>query len=163
MLSARAVSAADMPEQAKRGSELFLKASKGLPCATCHQLEGKGTPAGPDLKNIAVVSPRGIATAILASRTAYVVELELATGKRVTAIQHGETPEGLVYYDLANNVPREMKLKKSDIRATRDNAKWKHPPESTGYSSQELADVIAYIKFVTRGSTDEVSPDAVKK
>jgi hypothetical protein len=126
-------------------------------------LDGKGTPAGPDLKNIAVVSPRAIATAILASRTAYVVELELATGKKITAIQHGETPDGLVYYDLGNNVPKEMKLKKNEIKASRDNAKWKHPPESTGYTNQELADVIAYIKFITRGSTDEVTPDAVKR
>lgn len=159
----RAISAADMPEQAKRGAELFQKANKGLPCATCHQLDGKGTPAGPDLKNIAVVSPRAIATAILASRTAYVVELELTSGKKMTAIQHGEGPDGLIYWDLASNVPKEVKLKKSDIKTSRDNAKWKHPPESTGYSNQELADVIAYIKFITRGSTDEVTADAVKR
>lgn len=163
ILGTRAASAAEMTDQAKRGSELFLRSSKGLPCATCHQLDGKGTPAGPDLKNIAVVSPRGIATAILATRTAYVVELELTNGKRMTAIQHGQTPDGTIYYDLSNNVPKEVTLKKSEIRASRDNAKWKHPPESTGYSGQELADVIAYIKFITRGSTDEVSPDAVKR
>ncbi len=155
--------AADMPEQAKRGSSLFFQSTKGLPCSTCHQLEGKGTPAGPDLKNIAVVSPHGMAIAILATRTAYVVELVTTTGRKFPAMQHRETPEGVLYYDLSANVPKPVTLKKSEIRSSRDNAEWKHPPESTDYTQEELADVIAYIRFVTRGVTDAVNPADMKR
>ena len=154
---------ADMPEQAKRGSTLFFQSTKGLPCATCHQLEGKGTPAGPDLKNIAVVSPHAMAIAVLATRTAYVVELETAAGRKFPAMQHGETPEGVVYYDLSAGAPKPVTLKKAEIKSSRDNAKWKHPPESTGYTQEELADVIAYIRFVTRGVTDAVNPADMKR
>jgi putative heme-binding domain-containing protein len=152
-----------MPEQAKRGQELFFRTTKGLPCATCHQLEGKGTPAGPDLKNIAVATPKGMVMAILSTRTAYVQELEMKGGKRHTVIQHMETPDTITYYNLDGKTPVEMVVKKTDIARKRDNARWVHPPESVGYTNKELADVIAYIKFVTRGSTDAVSPDEVKK
>lgn len=154
---------ADMPEQAKRGQELFFKTAKGLPCATCHQMEGKGGLAGPDLKNIAVATPRGLAIAILATRTSYVQQLELKNGKRFTVIQHEEGPDGVIYYDLSVKPPAEMKVKKSEIARLRDNATWKHPPESVGYSNEELADVIAYIKFVARGSTDPVNPADMRK
>lgn len=155
--------AAQMPDQAKRGSDLFFRTSKGLPCATCHQLEGKGTPAGPDLKNIAVATPKGMVLAILARRTAYVQQVEMKNGKRYTVIQHTETPDTIVYYDLAGKTPVELTLKKADIARKRDNATWMHPPESVGYSNQELADVIAYIKYVCRGSTDTVTPEEVKR
>lgn len=158
-----ALAAADMPEQARRGSELFFKATKALPCATCHQMEGKGVAAGPDLKNIAVVGPRAIVTAILATRTAYVQEVELRSGKKYTVIQQRETPDATYYYDLSAAKPVELILKKADIKRVRDNATWKHPPESYGYSNQELADVISYIKFTARGSTDVIAPEDVKR
>ena len=105
VLSLGVTSGAEMPEQAKRGSTLFFQSTKGLPCATCHQLEGKGTPAGPDLKNIAVVSPRAMFMAITATRTAYVVELATTTGRKFPAMQHGETVGGVLYYDLSGNGP----------------------------------------------------------
>lgn len=157
------LAAADMPEQAKRGSELFFNATKALPCATCHQMEGKGVAAGPDLKNIAVVGPRAIVSAILATRTAYVQEVELRSGKKYTVIEQRETPDAIYYYDLSGKQPVELILKKADIKRARDNASWKHPPESYGYSDQELADVIAYVKFITRGATGVIAPEDVKR
>ena len=157
------LAAADMPEQAKRGSELFFNATKALPCATCHQMEGKGVAAGPDLKNIAVVGPRAIVSAILATRTAYVQEVEMRSGRKHTVIQQRETPDAIYYYDLSGKKPVELILKKADIKRARDNAAWKHPPESYGYSDQELADVIAYVKFITRGATDVIAPEDVKR
>ncbi len=147
-----------MPEQAKRGSTLFFQSTKGLPCATCHRLEGKGTPAGPDLKNIAVVSPRAMFIAITATRTAYVVELETTTGRKFPAMQHGETAEGVLYYDLSANAPKPVTLKKSEIGSSRDNAKWTHPPESTGYSAEQLADVIAYQNLSLAGPPIRSTP-----
>jgi len=160
---AAAVVAAEIPEQAKRGAELFFRTTKGLPCATCHQMEGKGTPAGPDLKNIAVATPKGMVLAILSTRTAYVQQVELKTGKRYTVIQNRETPDSVIYYDLGGKTPVEVTFKKADIARKRDNATWMHPPESVGYTNQELADVIAYIKFVCRDSTDPVNPEDVKR
>lgn len=149
-------------DQVKRGEELFFNSPKGLPCATCHQVNGKGTPAGPDLKNIAGISPRGIATAVLSSRTMYVVEVETSSGK-FPAIQHGESSAGVVMYELTKNQPVERRLTRAEIKSIKDNVKWKHPPESTGYSSEQLADVIAFIRFATKGITTPVAPGDVAR
>ncbi len=69
----------------------------------------------------------------------------------------------MLYYDLSAGAPKPVTLKKAEIKSSRDNAKWKHQPESTGYTPEELADVIAYIKFVTRGVTDAVNPADTKR
>ena len=37
------------------------------------------------------------------------------------------------------------------------NAKWAHPPSSTGYTPEELSDIIAYLKFVSTGTAKEVT------
>jgi len=61
--------AADPPEQAKRGKELFaLKSASGFACFTCHQLDGEGLAVGPDLKTMGRLHPRAVAMGILATR-----------------------------------------------------------------------------------------------
>ncbi len=69
----------------------------------------------------------------------------------------------MLYYDLSAGASKPVTLKKAEIKFSRDNAKWKHPPESTGYTPEELADVIAYINFGTRGVTDPVNPADMKR
>ena len=35
--------------------------------------------------------------------------------------------------------------------------RWTHPPVSAGYTEEELADIIAYLKFVSTGVAKEVA------
>jgi hypothetical protein len=58
---------------------------------------------------------------------------------------------------LSATPPALKKLDKSEIASSGDNANWKHPPESAGYTAQQLADVIAYIKWASYGDTKGVS------
>jgi hypothetical protein len=37
------------------------------------------------------------------------------------------------------------------------NTRWTHPPSSAGYTPEELADIIAYLKFVSTGTVKEVT------
>ena len=151
---ATAALAADPPDQAKRGKELFaLKSSTGVACSTCHQLDGQGTAIGPDLKQIGQLHPRAIVTAILATRTQYVQEVTLPTGRPFPAIK-----SGAAYFDLSKTPPAEMTTTASGFKSVKDNATWKHPPESRGLTKDQLADVIAYIRFATSGDTKGVDP-----
>jgi hypothetical protein len=60
------------------------------------------------------------------------------------------------YYDLSVIPPVLRTLyAKQIISAERDEV-WRHPPAKANYSSQELADVIAYLKFATTGSQKEI-------
>lgn len=149
-------------EQAAKGRVLFFETPKGQPCATCHQMEGKGSDAAPDLSPIAALAPRAIAMAVLASRTAYMQEVKLAAGGSFPGLLKGQTAGSSTYYDFSTTPPRKRELKKAEITAAKDNATWKHPPESTGYSQEELAGVIAYIRWAGKGHTAPVKAEEMK-
>lgn len=144
--------AADPPEQAKRGKELFaLKSATGVACSTCHQLDGQGTAIGPDLKEIGQLHPRAVVTGILATRTQYVQEITITPGRPFPAIKSGD-----IYFDLSKTPPAPFKAPAAGFKSVKDNAAWKHPPESRGLSKDQLADLIAYIRFAVSGDTKGV-------
>jgi hypothetical protein len=149
-----AVFAADPPDQAKRGKELFaLKSASGFACSTCHQLENVGTPIGPDLKTMGRLHPRAVVMGILATRTQYVQDISPTMGKNFPAIKSGD-----VYFDLSKNPPVKVTLTPAEIKSAKDNGAWKHPPESRGLTKDQLADLIAYIRFASFGDTKGVDP-----
>lgn len=152
----------DVPAQAARGKMIFSESEKATKCATCHVLEGKGTAIGPDLTNIARVSPKAIAVSILSTRTVYAKEVELKVRRKFPAMIVSETKEEVKLYDLSKLPPEPATVAKTAIHAVRDNGSWRHPPESTGYNHEQLADVIAYIRYAAYGDTKGVDPSEVK-
>ena len=145
------------PAQAARGQAAFFDESVAAHCGGCHSLAQKGTAVGPDLTRLAHLNARAIVMAIRATRTQYVQWVKLKNGKEFPGMP-GAKDEGTTYYDLSATPPVLKKLEKSDIASVGDNASWKHPPESAGYTAQQLADVIAYIKWASYGDTKSVSP-----
>lgn len=135
------------PPQAKRGYDLFLDTSKGQPCGECHAIDGRGTAVGPDLKKIARLPARAFVMAILSTRTQYAVAVKPKTGDRFPAMRVKEDDKVAVFYDLSKTPPELRELPPSEIDSVTDNSTWKHPPESQGYTKEELADIIAYIKW----------------
>ena len=158
------VMAADGPTaQIDRGRDLFLHSSKGLACATCHSLEGKGTAVGPDLRRLAsVVGPRGLLMTIQMSMTAYVQQIELKNGRSFPGIQKEKDGDMLTIFDLSQTPAVERKVKSGDVASMKPNTKWMHPPASANYSDPELADLIAYLKFVGTGVVKDVAPSELR-
>lgn len=147
----------DPTDQAKRGMQLFRASSKGA-CATCHQVQGTGNPVGPDLaKTASALPPRALAMAIRATMTVYVVECKPKGSAPFPAMK---TDDGN-FWDLTKNPPELKKFDKGQAD-TAQNTKWKHPPESAGYSNEELADVIAYLRWVGAGDRKAVDPDTLQ-
>jgi len=155
---AGAMFAADPPSaQIERGRELFLNSPKGLPCATCHSLEGRGNSIGPDLTRLAsVVGPRGLVMTIRMSMTAYVQEIS-TKGRTFPGIQKEKDGDTLRIYDLSKVPAVLLELKSGDVTSMKANTRWTHPPTSAGYSEQELADLISYLKYASTGMAAEVS------
>ncbi len=155
------LAAADQPKeltaQAKRGQTLFRSSEKGA-CTTCHQLEGVGTPAGPDLsKTASALPPRALAMAIRATMTVYVVEAKPKGGSPFPAMK---TDDGN-YWDLSQNPPELKKFAKGEVDSSQ-NTKWKHPPAGHGYSNEQLADVIAYLRVIGANDRKEVDPEILQ-
>jgi len=150
------------PAQAARGQALFFDESIPTHCGACHSLQQKGTAVGPDLSRLARLNARAIVMAVKATRTQYVQTVKLKDGKEFPGMPGAKEGTTTQYYDLSSMPPVPRKVDAKDVAATTDNATWKHPPESAGYTSKQLADVIAFIKWASYGDTKSVSPDDVE-
>lgn len=142
--------------QGQRGHQLFLHSTKGQACATCHQIEGEGTAVGPDLTNIAsVIGPHGLVGTIKMTMTAYVQEVKTSAAT-FPGIPKSKEGDVLQIWDLSVNPPELRTLKAAEVTSMKQNEKWKHPPTGAGYTDEELADIIAYLRWAAVGSTVEV-------
>jgi hypothetical protein len=156
------VKTAPMTPQIERGKEFFLHTTKGIACGTCHEVNGVGTAIGPDLKKLAsVVGARGLVSTIQMSMTAYVQEYKVKDLGTFPGIQK-EGSGGSQIYDLSKNPPELHEVKAGDVSSQKQNEKWAHPPAKANYSSQELADVISWLKYAATGSTKEIKPSDVE-
>ena len=151
-------SAAD--KQIERGQTLFL-ADKG--CNTCHALKGKGTAVGPDLRALDKVGVRPLVMAIRASRTAYVETIKLKESDPFPGMKVVSTDATtLQYYDLSKTPPELRKFAPGDVESKSDNSIWKHPPSVGGYTNEQIADIVSFIRWASTGSRKTVDPSDVE-
>ena len=147
--------------QVDRGKELFVNSPKGPPCGGCHQIGGVGTAVGPDLKVfVSAVGPRAIAESIEMSMTAYVQQVKTADSTFPGFVQK-KTADEVDVWDLSKTPPELRKLAPKDIVSMENNTTWKHPPAAAGYSSQELVDVISFLKYSATGTRNEIKASEV--
>jgi hypothetical protein len=146
--------------QIERGQTLF-NADKG--CGTCHALKGKGTAVGPDLRVLGRVGVRALVTAIRASRTEYVETIKLKSGDTFPGMKAAASDATtLQYYDLSKTPPELRKFAADDVQSKSDNSVWKHPPSAGGYTNQQIADIVAYIRWAAAGEKKAVDPADVE-
>jgi len=151
-------SAAD--KQIERGQTLFV-ADTG--CGTCHALKGRGTAVGPDLRVLGKVGVRALVTAIRASRTQYVESIKLKEGEPFPGMKASTSDATtLQYYDLSKTPPELRKFAPGDVESKSDNSTWKHPPSVGGYTNEQIADIVAYIRWAATGSRKTVDPADVE-
>jgi mono/diheme cytochrome c family protein len=143
--------------QIDRGRELFLNSPKGTACATCHTLAGVGTAVGPDLTKLAVVGPRGIVSAIRMTMTEFVQEVRTTTDGTFPGIKKQQVGDEIEMWDLSQIPPTLRKLTSKQIVSAKQNRKWRHPPALAGYTSQELADLVAFVKWAASGTLKEIA------
>jgi putative heme-binding domain-containing protein len=149
--------------QVQRGQELFEKSAKGIACATCHQVKNIGTAVGPDLTKLAsVVGPHGLVKTIQMQSTEYVQEVKTADGKTFVGIQKQKQSDELQIWNLSQMPPKLLTLASKDVSSITRETKWKHPPTSAGYTSQELADIIGFLKWASTGSRTEIKIEDVE-
>jgi putative heme-binding domain-containing protein len=155
---AMAQQASAVPEQAKRGETLFFGEGN---CSTCHSLAGRGTAVGPDLKVIARLSPRAVSMAVRSTRTQYVQAVKVKDGAEFPGMKSSEDAQTVQYYDLSVNPPELKKLTKSDVTTT-DNQNWVHPPASAKISREQMADIVAYLRWVSFKDKKEIDASEVQ-
>jgi len=152
--------AAAVPTQTDRGQALFTDAEKG--CVSCHALKGKGTAVGPDLTGIGRLAPAAIAMGVRSTATQYVQTVKLKSGESFPTMPGKKDEKGLLLYDLSKMPPELHVVQESDVASMGANEKWQHPPSTGKLSDQEIADVIAYVRYAATGLKKTVTPDEAK-
>ena len=145
--------------QIERGQTLFY-ADTG--CGTCHALKGRGTAVGPDLRVLGKVGVRALVIAIRASRTQYVEAIKLKEGDPFPGMKVSADATTLQYYDLSKTPPELRKFAPGDVQSKSDNSSWKHPPAVGGYTNEQIADIVAYIRWAAAGDRKAVDPSDVE-
>ena len=151
---------AAVPPQIQRGEALFLEASRG--CASCHSLKGHGAQVGPDLSVIGKLGSRAIATAIRSTVTQYVQQVKLKSGESFPGMPVAQDESCLQFYDLSKTPPELRRIDRPNVAATVSQDGWKHPPAVGNYTDQEIADLVAYIRYVSSGKVVTVQPSDVE-
>jgi mono/diheme cytochrome c family protein len=142
--------------QTRRGRDLFLKSPKGIACGTCHTMAGVGTAVGPDLARMAsLATPRGLVAVIQMESTENVQEIKTAAGT-FPGIQKQKQGDDFEIWDLGQTPPVLRKLTSKEILSMNRDQHWKHPPTQAGYSSQELADIVGFLRWAASGSQREI-------
>ena len=148
----------EIPKQAKRGMDLFSEKR----CSTCHKLGAEGTAIGPDLSDVARVSPRGITIMIVATRTEFVKSVRLKSLQQIPAMRIQDDGTTLHFYDLSKSPPAFVEIEKSRVSSIKDDDVWKHPPSSANLKDEQLADIIAYVRWASYSDRKGVDPADVR-
>lgn len=147
------------PSQIDRGEALFMDPALG--CGSCHALKGKGTAVGPDLKGIARLTPAAIVMAVRSTVTQYVQVVKVKGGDSFPALPPAAGSDPVKVYDLSKTPPELHEAARADLSMS-PNQTWKHPPVTRKYTNEQMADIIAYIKYAGAGSRTPVDPEDVK-
>jgi len=159
LLAALLLMQSALPPQIERGQVMFVDAEKG--CSSCHALKGRGTAVGPDLKTISSMAPRAIVTMVRSTLTQYVQNVKLKDGQSFPAMPGTKDDKTIQLYDLSKTPPEQRTVNLADIESMHNNETWKHPPLVREYTPEQMADIIAYIRWAGSGDKRKVDPDDV--
>jgi hypothetical protein len=149
--------------QVERGKHYFEASPKGLACATCHAIDGVGTPVAPDLRRLSgAVSPHDLMRTIEMVQTVFVQEIQTRDGRIFPGIQKQIEGNVIEVWDLSRTPAMLLKLKPAEIISMEENRTWKHPPASADYTKRELADIIGFLKWAASGEEKEITPADLK-
>lgn len=154
--------AGDLPAQAQRGRELFLKSQKGIACATCHEVEAQGTAIGPNLTRLAkVVGPHELTLMMLAGVKQHVVQV-VSREAVFDGILKAKQSAEIQVWDLSQTPPVLRTLTSDQIQSMKPDPTWVHPPREAGYTLEELADIMGFLRYTASGSSKIVRPSEVQ-
>ena len=149
-----------VPPQIQRGEALFLDSSRG--CVNCHSLKGHGTAIGPDLSVMGRLGPQAIATAVRSTATQYVETVKLKSGDSFPGMPASSEGTQLKFFDMSKMPPEPRLVERSDVQSTLSQDSWKHPPAVAKYTKEQIADVIAYVRYAVTGNVKAVDPADVE-
>jgi len=121
-------------------------------------LKGHGAAVGPDISIIGRLGPQAIGTAVRSTATQYVQAVKLKSGEAFPGMPAGTDGDRLKFYDVSKLPPELHVVERTNVQSTLTQDAWKHPPAAATFTREQLADVIAYIRYTVTGTAKAVDP-----
>jgi putative heme-binding domain-containing protein len=155
---------APLSAQAQAGRAIFFDLARESSCAACHSYQEEGGPIGADLSAVAARSPQDIYRAIVnptPENPGYpMLKLGGRDGQMITGVVRQRTDKVVQIYDLSSAPPVLRSFypaegMKEDYPG--DLPAYKH--KLTGYSKDEVASLIAFLKSAAGPAKDVTQQD----
>jgi mono/diheme cytochrome c family protein len=144
------------PAQAERGRQLFFNASDDFRCSACHSVGAAGSAIAGDLDQFGAEPVKRIAAAIRAGTPTRIVSARLKDGDTFPALRLDDSGNFVKLYDLSVPPPVLRTIERNDIQSLSGGSSWSHRKLAERYMPQQLADIIAYIRWTASGEKSEV-------
>ena len=138
------------PPQAGRGHALFFDPVRAN-CGVCHAVGGRGIAIGPDLTSLPAKSQAELTGAIHATRSRHVLTAKLQSGEQFPALLAAQNGDEVRLYDLTAQPPVLRTFARSQVVSLVENPAWRHSDVVKDYSSAELEDIVAYLRWAATG------------
>lgn len=148
--------------QVQRGAALFFDATRDAYCGACHTLDGRGIAVGPDLTRVTDKTPREIAAAMRKRRPDHVVTAHLKDGDSFPALVVLQEGGSVKLLDLTTFPPVLRTLEPAEIESIASQAEWTHDSFLKGIGPEQMADLVAYIRWIALGDPRPVSGEELK-
>jgi nitrous oxide reductase accessory protein NosL len=103
-----------------------------------------------------------VAMAARSTVTQYVQVVTLKSKEKFPAFPASKDEKTVTLFDLSKTPPEKKVVAASDIASMGGNDTWKHPPAAAKISAEQLADILAYVKWAATGSKKAVDPSEAK-
>jgi putative heme-binding domain-containing protein len=147
--------------KAQSGQAIFFDVSRPAGCALCHSYGEEGGPVGPDLTAIAKRTPRdifqGMVKPAVPNPDYPVISIVTDDGKTVTGILKQNTDAVVQLYDLSSAPPVLRSFYSAKVSKEPATPPYAH--NLSGYSRDDLAALITYLKSADAASKDVVPQD----
>ena len=123
---------------------MFFDAARMGGCGSCHELENRGSPVGPDLRSV----PPG--RDLRAGSNGRVVTATALGEESFPAIPADRTPQRVRLYDLSSTLPVLRTFAAERVRLT-PGSKWSHASAVRSYSGRDLEIIAGYLSGLGSG------------
>jgi hypothetical protein len=90
--------------------------------------------------------------------TQYVQVVKLKSNVTFPAMTGAKDVTSVILFDLSKMPPVKKVVAPGDIASSAGNDVWKHPPAAANIGAEQLADIVAYIRFAATGTRKAVDP-----
>ena len=137
-----------LPPAAQRGKNLFFDAARTGACGACHEIDGWGIPAGPDLTTL---KPERLSDLRAVGQSKVVTARPQGGEPPFPALPAEQTPTRVRLYDLTGPLPVLRTFASGRVALTPGSA-WRHGDATRLYTDAEIQAIAAYLRWRARPS-----------